>query len=123
MMRIVTAAAAILTAAFVSLTPLTPAQAAVAAPVSAEGTKAGHGLLTQPARWHGGRGYHRGFYRPARLHRPWRPAYRPVYYRPRPVYIAPPVYGPRVVCRIQQQRVWNGWRHVWRPTRVCFRRW
>lgn len=99
------------------------AHAAPFAPIAAAGMESGK-ALTDEVRWRGGgRGYHRGFYRPARIHRPWRRAYRPLYYRPRPYYAAPVYYGPPRVCRIRHRQVWNGWGYVWQPVRVCSRRW
>ena len=79
-------------------------------------------LSTQPAEAQYGYGY-RGptvtvqyygapRYRPYRAYRPYR-VYRPyTYYRP--VYVAP-----RCVTRTRQ--IWNGYRWVWRPVRVCRR--
>lgn len=71
---------------------------ASAAPVSAgqiQATQAGTDLVQQA--WHYG---------------------RPHYYGPRPYpYYGRPVYRPR--CFVTDRRVWNGYRWVIRPVRVC----
>lgn len=121
-MKSLLAAVAALTAVLTFSAPTTSAMAAMPAAVTADGIARENGLIDQ-VRWRGGgRGYHRGFHRRAHF-RPWRPVYRPYYYRPRPVYFAPPLYGPRTVCRVRNRQVWNGWAYVWRPVRVCWRRW
>lgn len=119
-MRSYLAAAMAMGAALIFGLPATRAQAAMSAPVTAEGASTGQGL-TEQVQWRRGHGYRRGYYRPGRFYRPWRPYYRPVYYRP--YYAAPVYYGPRTVCRVRNRQVWNGWAYVWRPVRVCWRRW
>lgn len=42
---------------------------------------------------------------------------RPHRYRPRPPYYGRPIYRPR--CFFTDRRVWNGYRWVIRPVRIC----
>lgn len=69
-----------------------PATAAPLGMASAPLAQAGQGLLQDAQYYYG----------------------RPHYYRPRPYYRA---YRPR--CWWADRRVWNGWRWVVRPVRVC----
>lgn len=52
--------------------------------------------------------YVRPGYRPYRPYYGYRPGYRPY----RPAYAAP-------YCFTRNRQVWNGYRWVWRPVRVC----
>ncbi|MGL4812649.1 MAG: hypothetical protein ACRCXM_12810 [Beijerinckiaceae bacterium] len=124
------AAAVVMAAGMMAGAP--QAQATFSAPAAA--MRDGAPALTETAGWRGHRGLHRGHGRSVRFHKPWRPVYRPAYYRPgfhrprfyrpwRPAYVAPVYYGPRTVCRIRHRQVWTGWGTVWRPVRVCWRRW
>ena len=59
-----------------------------------------------------------------RAYNPYRPVYRPAYrpyraYRPYTTYYRPVYVAPRCFTRTRQ--IWNGYRWVWRPVRVCRR--
>ena len=92
-------------------TPGFAPQSASAAALSAGGSQQAQLPLAEKAQYgYGYGGYRRYGYRPYRAYRPYG-FYRPRYYRPR-------YYGRR--CVIRGRTVFNGYRYVRRPVRVCY---
>jgi hypothetical protein len=112
---------AAIAALVIAMAPLPQAQAAAAFSGSGAIIRDTVPAVTNEVRWHGGgRGYRRGFYRPARHYRPYR-AYRP--YRPygyyRPYYARPAYFGPACFWR-PARWVWTPYGQQLRPARrVC----
>jgi hypothetical protein len=112
---------AAIAALVIAMAPLPQAQAAATFAGSGAVIRDTVPAVTNEVRWRGGgRGYRRGFYRPARHYRPYR-AYRP--YRPygyfRPYYARPAYFGPACFWR-PGRWVWTPYGQQWRPARrVC----